>query len=117
MRISRDVVRWNESDASGPLERERAFFTIEDWMYELDVRARPGSGVDDRHRDRIDLFMSGVRVTKDEAAYADPSVWYAARFGCASPLKFNAFFSVFSSLAFAVLMLVLATWRLGRIDF
>ncbi len=117
MRVSHDVVRWSETDATGKLERERAFFTVDDWMYELDVRARPGAGVDDRHRDRIDQFMSGVHVTKDEAAYADPGSWYAARFGWTSPLKFNAFFSIASSLAFAILMLAAATWRLSRIDF
>ncbi|HEV8113460.1 MAG TPA: ABC transporter permease [Planctomycetota bacterium] len=127
MRVSHDVVRWSETDSGGTLERERAFFAVDDWIYELDVRARAGadarpepssgSGMSDRRADRIDQFMRGVRVTKDEAAYSDPGAWYAARLGWTSPVKFNAFFSIGSSLAFAALMLGIATWRLSRIDF
>jgi hypothetical protein len=127
MRVSHDVVRWSETDSGGTLERERAFFAVDDWIYELDFRARAGadahpeqssgSGMGDRRGDRIDQFMTGVRVTKDEAAYSDPGPWYTARLGWTSPVKFNAFFSIGSSLAFAALMLGIATWRLSRIDF
>jgi ABC-type transport system involved in multi-copper enzyme maturation permease subunit len=43
--------------------------------------------------------------------------WYGSRLGWDAELKFNLFFSLGSSLAFAVLVLLLGWWRLARIDF
>jgi hypothetical protein len=117
VRPSHDLVRWTESEAGGKLERQRLFFAVDDWMYELDIRAQPGLLDSDERVSRVDQFLSGFRVTKDEAAYTDVGTWYEAKFGWTAPLKFNAFFSIGSSLAFAALMLGIAAWRLGRIDF
>jgi hypothetical protein len=43
--------------------------------------------------------------------------WYEEQLGWDAPLKYNLFFSIGSSLAFAATMLLLGWWRLSRIDF
>jgi ABC-type transport system involved in multi-copper enzyme maturation permease subunit len=115
--LSFEVVSWTESEAAGTFARERLFCGVEDWMYEIDVMARVDSGDDLVREMRLSRFLEGLHVDQDDAQFLDISSWYELRFGWAAPLKFNAFFSIFSSIAFAVLMLVIAIGRLGRIDF
>ena len=43
--------------------------------------------------------------------------WVSEQFGWGSELKYNAWFSVASSAAFVLVMLVLGWWKLMRIDF
>ena len=43
--------------------------------------------------------------------------WYAKRFTMSAPLGYNILYSVGSSIAFAVVMLLLGWWRLSKIDF
>jgi hypothetical protein len=61
--------------------------------------------------------MKGVRVERDEVSFLGKDEWYEKRFGWTAPLRFNAFFSLLSSFAFAALMLGISAWRLSRIDF
>jgi ABC-type transport system involved in multi-copper enzyme maturation permease subunit len=116
-RLSYDFVAWSEEGPSGKLARERLFFAVDDWIYELDVSLAPTDRTADRMSSIVGDFVESVHVSRDEAAYLDPEAWYETRFGWSSPLKFNAFFSIGSSLAFAALMLAVAAWRLSRIDF
>lgn len=46
-----------------------------------------------------------------------PDTWYRDRLRFDAPLPFNIAFSVGSSLLFALAMLALGAWRLGRMDF
>ncbi len=43
--------------------------------------------------------------------------WYSKQLALDAPLRFNLFFSIGSSVAFALLMLALGWWRLTRIEF
>jgi hypothetical protein len=43
--------------------------------------------------------------------------WYPDQLALDAPLRFNILFSIGSTLAFAAVMLLLGTWRLGRIAF
>jgi ABC-type transport system involved in multi-copper enzyme maturation permease subunit len=117
VRVSGDLVRWSEDGATGRLVRQRMFFSVDDWMYELDVTLNQAETRLGERETRAGQFMDGVRVVRTEAAYVDPKEWYEARLGWTAPIKFNAFFSILSSLAFAILMLAAAAWRLARIDF
>lgn len=54
--------------------------------------------------------LSGAEIQPDIALHAK-------RFGWTSPLPYNAWFSIASSVAFTALVLALANWRLRRIDF
>lgn len=62
-------------------------------------------------------WFGGRDFRFDEQLARDAGQWYAARLGWTAPWRFNAFFSLGSSLAFAALMLAVAAWRLSRIDF
>ena len=44
--------------------------------------------------------------------FRGPMQWYEDEFGWNAPLKFNAFFSIATSLAFALVCLALAAFRL-----
>jgi ABC-type transport system involved in multi-copper enzyme maturation permease subunit len=57
----------------------------------------------------VDPF-TGTEIQPDIALHAK-------RFGWTSPLPYNAWFSIASSVAFTALVLLLAAWRLRRIDF
>ena len=43
--------------------------------------------------------------------------WYTRNFGFWSPWRHNAFVSIGTSLLFAAILLLIARWRLARIDF
>jgi hypothetical protein len=47
----------------------------------------------------------------------EAEAWYARRLDWFAPLRHNIFFSLGSSLGFALLCFALAAWRLKRIDF
>lgn len=52
-----------------------------------------------------------------EAPIGNPNAWYASRFHWDSPWRYNAWYSLASSLAFAAAMLGLAWLRLRRVNF
>lgn len=118
--IVRDFVRWKELRPSGPVARERAFLALEDWMFEIDLECSPAWRESDEHKRVFPDFLRGLQPQRDTAAdfgTGRAAEWYDNRFGWSSPLRFNAFFSLGTSIAFALLMLGIARWRLSRIDF
>jgi hypothetical protein len=116
-RGSANRVTWREKRDPGPVARERAFVPLEDWMYEVDLTADPAWLAREDHGQLLDDFLGGVKPLGDSAADLNASEWYARHFGWSAPLKYNAFFSLSSSIAFALILLLLARWRLSRIDF
>ena len=116
-RSSWEVVRWSFQGSDGPRAREHAFLAVDDWMYEVDADFRPASEEKASGDVLLDDFLSGVRTREDRAEFMDPDSWYESKFGWSSPLRFNAFFSIGSSFAFALAVLGIAFWRLRRIDF
>ncbi len=117
MQLLSEIVRWNETGSAGIVGRQHAFIGVDEWMVEVDVR-QPGADAQSL-RDKVEVlrFMKGIRVEKDDVSYLTQDEWYEKRFGWTAPLRFNAFFSLFSSIAFAALMLGISAWRLSRIDF
>lgn len=57
------------------------------------------------------------RFAGQQMSRQDPGLWYEARLDWDAPWRFNAFFSIGSSLGFAAVMILLSWWRLSRIDF
>lgn len=107
------IVEWR--DEAQAREHQTAFFTSGDWLYEVRWSQRTdeaSGGSSELRAKRFDTFLAGVSTSGREGS--DP---YARRFGWTSELKYNAFFSLASSLAFAALMLLLGVWKLSRIDF
>jgi len=114
--LNYERIRWSQEVPKGRLYRERVFFGIDDWVYELDASVAASEAPDDQHDARTRRFMRGVRSTHKDSTLRGPEEWYEDKFGWTSPLKFNAFFSIGSSLVFALAMLAAATWRLSRMD-
>jgi hypothetical protein len=86
-------------------------------MYEVDLEASPAWLALPGHEDVLSDFVDGLKPERDTALELDADDWYERRFGWTAPLKYNAFFSLASSILFAALMLFIARWRLSRIDF
>lgn len=107
-------VTWTEAERS----HERIFFQFDEWMYELDfdisttyMEAGPVS------RWRRSFLWREDNVVLGGVAGLNPADWYRKTFSWNAPWKFNIFFSIGSSLAFALLMLFFAWLKLRRIDF
>ena len=60
-------------------------------------------------------FFYGLRLGRDQ--FQGPMQWYEDEFGWNSPWKYNAYFSIFTSLGFALLCLLGSVFRLNRYDF
>lgn len=65
---------------------------------------------------RVSGFLNGVKLAH-QTDRLDPDEWYQKRFRVDAPLRFNVLFSIGSTLVFTLLMLLLAWWKLRRIDF
>lgn len=64
--------------------------------------------------DEVTSETPGMRISSGSAG---AFVRWEKRFGWFSPMPYNFFFSIGSTLAFVVAVLALAQWRLSRIDF
>jgi hypothetical protein len=117
MQVLSEIVTWKEASPTGRVSRQHAFIGVDDAMLEIDVRRPAGDAQDVRSRLLIYRFMRGLRIQKDDVSYLTTDEWYEKRFGWTAPLRYNAFFSLLSSVAFAALLLAIAGWRLSRIDF
>jgi hypothetical protein len=129
---------WTEKDGSIEKSGESIVFTFGDWVFE--VRAIADTSWISAHENekRIDAFAANIRLGRMHGneevigafntsgsggpnssgeRYVDPKSWYEQRFGWTSELKYNALFSIASSVAFALAMLGLAWAKLERIDF
>lgn len=115
--LDRQVVRWNENGPHGPGLRERAFFPVDDWMYEVDSTMLADWQGREEHAEVVLRFFDGLQIQRDSAADLEPKEWYEKRFGWTAAFKYNAFVSLGTSIAFALIMLGIAAWRLKRIDF
>jgi hypothetical protein len=113
----RDRVAWKEKRGDTFIAHERAFLPIDDWMYEIDMECDAAWLARGEHERMLDGFLPGLKPQRDAAIDLQPGEWYERRFGWTAPLKFNAFFSLGSSIAFAVAMLLIALWRIARINF
>lgn len=117
MQVLSEIVRWIEASPGGKVAREHVFIGVDDSMLELDVRRPAGDEQNLRSKFVVFRFMRGLRIQKDDVTFLGKDEWYEKRFGWTAPLRYNAFFSLLSSLAFAAILLGISCWRLSRIDF
>ena len=110
------VVGWVEDSGSGRKARHVAVLSVGDWLVEISETADPGWESAENRDVHLDRFLDGFHVAR-ERDFEDPDAWFERRFAADAPLPFNLFFSIGSSIAFTVLMLVLASWKLSRVDF
>ncbi len=113
----RELVSWKERRDGALVARDHAFLPLDDWMYEIDVAADAGWYERNSQADALQEFFRALKPQRDRAGDIPPDEWYERRFGFGGPTKYNAIFSLSTSIAFAALMLLIARWRLSRIDF
>lgn len=109
------VLRWEEGERWHSIH----VLTSGDWVLEIhsDVPAITGeTRSKDKEPERIARFVGGIAFVRG-AEMLDPEAWYRKRFSLSAPLKFNVAFSIGSTLCFTALMLLVAWWKLRRIDF
>ena len=109
------VVRWQEGSANDSLHRARFFFHFSDWLYEVDLTVPRNHMDDETYEEWENDFFWGLALGAQQ--FRGPMQWYDDEFGWKSPWKFNAFFSIGTSLAFAMFCLGLSVFRLNRYDF
>ena len=109
------VIRWEEGSEADPLYRSRFFFHFSDWLYEIDLTVPHTVMHQESYEEWEDEFFRGLALGTEK--FRGPMEWYEDEFGWNSPWKFNAFFSIGTSLAFALVCLLLSAFRLNRYDF
>lgn len=136
-----DRVDWTEPGDTPHPRRARAFLARGDHVFEVAVEttdAALAAAPDVNEPDEPVGFGPDVVIRSDTPSSTppdlvdwmlqqngfgkDPSIhnqglWYERRFGWTSPWQYNAFVSIGTTIAFALAMLLLARWRLSRIDF
>jgi len=99
-------------------DHERIFLHFGTWMYEIEFDlAKSYEESFDWAHSRRRFLRTGENFVIGEVVGLDPGTWYRKTFTWTAPWKFNIFFSIGSSLAFALLMLFFAWLKLRRIDF
>ncbi len=137
-----DRVDWREPDGTANPRRARAFVTQGDHVFVLSIEttdegltAVPDPVDEDdqvgfegdifidsnvtpttRERDVLEWILAEGGYGYDPDARS-PDAWYARRFTMDSPWHYNVFVSIGTTLVFSLVMLLLAGWRLSRIDF
>jgi hypothetical protein len=108
------IVRWKEGSERDPLQRTRIFFQVPAWLYEVDLTVPQETMDDEAYQSWEEDFLDGIYFGP---RFPLPKEWYEEQFGWDSPWRYNAFFSIGTSLAFALLCLAASAFRLNRHDF
>ncbi|MCE9595403.1 MAG: ABC transporter permease [Planctomycetes bacterium] len=122
------AVRWTKTlDGAATRRMTRWYFESGKWLYVLEIDADSTWFTVDENRKRAQAFR--WEMTFSEASGGNALNFNAGssniglalglekRYGWTAPLKYNYFFSIGSTLAFIVVVLVLAQFKLKRIDF
>ena len=111
-------VQWHEKRGQESRLRRQWIFQGGDYMFTLDYDAELDWALDEERELSARAFLAGFAFADDDAFSRSPmNVAYESRFGWSAPLKYNAWFSIASTLAFVVLLLTIGWWRLSRVDF
>lgn len=109
-------VEWSETAGTQTMRRRAAVFVFGDWLYEVSAAMDADWLSESARNERFNSFLTAVQLART-GGIGDPDEWYEERFGWTSELPYNAFLSIGTSLAFAIVMLWLARLKLERIDF
>ena len=108
-------MRWIEAADGARTVNEHMWFGFADWLFELEMRWPEGSVDEEDHSAWRNEFLANMKLGRAE--FQQPGEWYRDQFGWTAPLRFNAFFSIGTSLAFAAAMIAIAWIRLKLTDF
>lgn len=110
-------VRWTERASDPQVERAHGFLAVDEALYEVDARFQASYGTADDRQAALDGFVANLRIERMTASNQPFPKWYARTFGWTAPWRYNAFVSIGTSLLFAFVLLLVARWRLARMDF
>ena len=109
-------VDWLEDEQGRTVRRKSGFFRIGDWIFRLEATF-DDSWDGEAASELVKAQFSAYAPEIDGALRNSPDDWFEKQFGWSAPLKYNAFFSVGTTLAFVLLALGTAWLFLRRIDF
>lgn len=114
-----DVFRWEEDRAGAMRAREAWIFQGAQWVYRVEIDADSAWAAETNQEEVFAGFLDGFSFGDEdgdpfEMGARDP---YERKFGWDAEWKYNAFFSIGSTLAFIAAMLAIAWLKLRRIDF
>jgi ABC-type transport system involved in multi-copper enzyme maturation permease subunit len=113
---SAERIQWHEKHGDESRLRRQWVFQSGDFMYTLDYDAELDWATAEEREHSAQVFVAGMSFP-DEMQRNPLEDEYERRFGWHSELKYNAWFSILSTLAFIAGVLALGWWKLARIDF
>jgi ABC-type transport system involved in multi-copper enzyme maturation permease subunit len=108
-------VSWTEERDGEQVRRVTHFFTFGDNLFRVEGEFDPGWENEKLQDQRLIHFIGAFKFAG--FGVQGPEAWYRNRFDWGSPLRYNIFFSIASSIAFCLFSLAVAHWRLSRMDF
>lgn len=115
-RRTADRFEWREKRGEEDRLRRRWVFQIGDSILQLDYDAEASWAATDSAEHAAQVFLAGIKIIDEKERQAQLGS-YESRLGWSAPWRFNAAFSVVTTLLFVVAVLALGWWRLSRIDF
>lgn len=114
-------VEWRDAVDVDQPNHARAYATRNEYLYlvELGASDSAGGAVFAGHEtkaDNLEMFLPYASFGVDPRMKETDS-WYESQFNTSSSWQFNILASIGSTLAFALVMLLLARWRIRRMDF
>ncbi len=111
-------VRWREWSQTGKEHREQILFGFGEFSYVITSTWNESLLSSEQREPAMDSFLGGMEFPAlEETLTADNGAWLESRLSFSAPLKFNIFFSIGSSIAFAFTMLFISWLALRRINF
>ncbi len=110
-----NIVTWRETTGATTRLRGALLFQSGEWIFTLDYDGEAAWAEQAENEQAFEEFVEGFSFPDLDPAN-QPSE-YEERFGWTAPLPYNALFSLASTLAFILVVLAAAWWRLSRIDF
>lgn len=111
-----DRFEWKEKRGEEERLRRKWIFQIGQTLFTLDYDAEATWAARDENEHSAQVFLAGFQVTDEFTRQAEADS-YGNYFAWSGPWRFNAWFSILTTLAFIVAMLGLGWWKLSRIDF
>jgi len=112
-----EFVEWHETrEAETRLRRRWYFQSGVEWLLILDYDAELEWASAPEREQALDTFLAGMHFPEIDDPFQNPHS-YERKFGFDAEWKYNAWFSIGTTLAFLVLTLLVGWWKLSRIDF
>lgn len=115
---SASFVRWTQATASGSEEREDTAFGFGGYTYVISSSWSAEQLTTDEREVHFDEFLGDLSFPElEQTLTRDTDAWLQNKLSLTAPIKYNIFFSIGSSLAFALAMLFISWLALRRINF